>query len=700
MNAPDPLRALLAATGVLDAWQLRTVFDHAAVGLVVQDADGRIIDANAAALFLLGLSRDELFGLTSLDPRWQATDAAGEALPGDEHPAMRTLRDGAPLQDFVMGVHLPEGGRRWLAVSTALLPGRATGPWVVSSFTDVSAPRDLQRTLFDLSSLGIQLIDLERQKVVAVNDALVRMTGYTREELLHEDGHERFAPEARALRAHWAREVQTHGQFGPVEADYLHRGGHRLRLVFHGVRVTDPRHRNYLWLSVQDVSAQRALEDALRTAAGTDRLTGLANREGLLLALNGLVARAAAGGGGFALLFMDVDRFKLVNDTLGHAAGDELLREVAQRLRAHAGPRGWPLARFGGDEFVALLADVADAAAASKQAAALLDALARPYRVQEQDIHTSASLGVALWQSAADDGQTLMRDADTAMYEAKRRGRGQHVVFDDAMRARLTRTVHIENELRHAVARGQLRAVYQPIVDLHTGVMGSVEALLRWDHPELGTVSPVEFIPVAEDGGHILGLGEWILAESCRQWRVWQREDAALAPARVSVNVSRKQLALGPRLLAAVRAALADNEMPAQALQLEITEREVMQHPEQAQALLRELSGMGLRLAMDDFGTGTSSLGCLREYPFHTIKIDKSFVTDLCRDPQVLAVAHATVNVIANLGMLSVAEGIEDATEVAALQAMGCDHGQGYLFAAPLAADRVLAFAAGAGAPG
>jgi len=217
-----------------------------------------------------------------------------------------------------------------------------------------------------------------------------------------------------------------------------------------------------------------------------------------------------------------------------------------------------------------------------------------------------------------------------------------------------------------------------------------VEALLRWTHPELGAVSPNEFIPVAEESGHIMMLGEWILRTSCLQWSAWQRENPAAAPLMISVNLSREQVALGRRVLTVVRDALAAAQMPAGALQLEITEREVMKNPEQARELLHELSAMGVKLAMDDFGTGTSSLGCLRDYPFDTIKIDKSFVTNLCRDPQVLAVAHATVNVIENLGMASVAEGIEDPSEVAVLQAMGCRYGQGYLFARPVCADELL----------
>ncbi|MFY8085768.1 MAG: putative bifunctional diguanylate cyclase/phosphodiesterase, partial [Rubrivivax sp.] len=442
----------------------------------------------------------------------------------------------------------------------------------------------------------------------------------------------------------------------------------RLRLAISGVRAADTDGRPLMWSLVQDVTERHALLQRLEYAATRDRLTGLPNRSALTQALGAASARAREEPGyAFALLFLDFDRFKLVNDTLGHAAGDDLLQAVAQRLQSASLQEIEPdgcIARFGGDEFVLLAPGLQTEAEVRSLGQRLLAALEQPYAVQGKSVRSSASIGVALSQGAQTEASDLLRDADIAMYEAKRNGRGQLVMFNDRMRHQLSRAVRVETALHQALALHQMHVVYQPIVDLDSGHMTSVEALLRWTHPELGAVSPAEFIPIAEESGHVMALGEWVLRQSCLQWKRWQQEDAALAPATVSVNLSRVQLSLGERLLTLVRSALADADMPAAALQLEITEREVSHQASGTRELMQALRSLGVKLAMDDFGTGASSLGCLRDFPFDTIKIDKSFVTDLCNDPHVLAVAHATVNVIENLGMVSVAEGVEEPGEL------------------------------------
>ncbi len=820
--------------------RIRAVLETAAAGVVVQDANGAIVDCNPAAERLLGLSHEQLIGVTSLDPRWRIIDADCQALPGHQHPAMRTLRGGGPLRNVLMGVELPDGSRRWLSVNTTLLPRDDGAPWVVCSFADVTARRELElqlhdqwqlltttlkgtRTatwewhvasgavrfterwaeiigytladlapldfqawqrhvhpddaveamsqldqhfagtlehydielrmrhrdgswrwvhargrlasrsadgqpllmlgthediherksaaiaaaeaytmlhgLFELAPVGIGLVDLQTLCATDYNQALCDMLGYRRDELLGPAMNGRLPGKLAGLRDRNLAEVEQTGRYGPCEATLQHRGGHAVDVLLSGTRVVASDGRPYLWSIIQDISQRKAMERGLRAAAEQDRLTGLPNRSVLMQRLEQLAERARSEPSfRFALLFLDFDRFKLINDTLGHDAGDELLLGLGLRLRgvlAAAGPdavaAGSMVARFGGDEFVYVAAGIENTDEARSVADRLQLALAVPYRVKGHELHSTASIGIALGEGPCAVPHELLRNADTAMYEAKRAGRCTTVVFDDGMHARLTRALRVEAGLRNAVQRGEFSLVYQPIVDLESGKMSSVEALLRWHSPDIGAVSPNEFIPIAEESGQIIAIGEWVLRRACQQWALWQRQDAAAAPAGMSVNLSRVQMALGNRLLLVVRSALADAAMPASALQLEITEREVMKDPAGARELMIGLSALGVRLAMDDFGTGTSSLGCLRDYPFDTIKIDKAFVTDLGRDPHVLAVAHATVNVIENLGMVSVAEGIEDPAEVAMLQAMGCRYGQGYFFARPMAADKLLA---------
>jgi diguanylate cyclase (GGDEF)-like protein/PAS domain S-box-containing protein len=544
------------------------------------------------------------------------------------------------------------------------------------------------RSLFERSPVGIALSDYRTRRFLQVNDAFLEPGGFRREEILamtfdqlaaREDGGPLNQPT------------------GHRERELLRKDGSRYPVMISGIRMKDASDREVVWSVVQDISHRKAVERELADAARHDRLTGLANRMQFMERLKESIQRVREGEQTmFAVLFLDFDRFKVVNDAMGHQAGDELLILMAERLRRSLrnsdSARGSEnqIARFGGDEFMLLLNDIERPEDAGRIAERLLQALSQPYRIHGRDVHSTASVGIVASDSGSEDAETVVRNADLAMYEAKRAGRACSVFFTDAMHTRLTRNLTIETSLREALGTSQLSLVYQPIVELDTGRRSSVEALIRWKHPTLGQISPSEFVPLAEESGLIIPMGEWVMRESCAALARWQRMDPDKAPRVVSVNVSRAELAQGPRLLHCVREALEAANLPPQSLQLEVTEREVMRDPEASLALMHQLRAAGVRLAMDDFGTGTSSLGCLREYPFDVIKIDRSFINGLSAGPDTLAVIHATITLVENLGKCSVGEGVETAEQLAILQSLGCHYAQGYYLGRPMPESDVV----------
>lgn len=548
------------------------------------------------------------------------------------------------------------------------------------------------RSLFELSPLSISLSERKRGHFLQVNDALVDTTGYSREELLAME-QPALAAEAEPNPEVWpVTPGQPEQQYGPVERQLRRKDGSQFPALITGINMIDQHGREVVWTFLQDISQRKLMEAELADAARHDRLTGLANRTLFLERLQQSIDAVSHGQQAYyAVLFLDFDRFKLVNDALGHAAGDELLRQISARLghavglAVPAGVRDTPnlIARFGGDEFLVLLNGMPADRDILRLTDALNVALGQPYLIHGRDVYSTASIGIVTSDQCMADAEAVVRNADVAMYEAKRAGRACAVIFDEKMHVRLTRHILIEEGLRRAIGTPQLNLVYQPVVSLDTGQTMSVEALLRWNHPVMGEISPSEFIPIAEESGLISTIGEWVLQESCTMLAAWRIADPLEAPLAVSVNVSRAELALGDKLLRRVCDTLAAAGLPASCLQLEVTEREVMRDPEASQQLMHALRKLGVRLAMDDFGTGTSSLACLRDYPFDVIKIDRSFIRDISTRADVMAVVHATLTLIANLGRETVAEGVEDAAQVSALQSLGCRYAQGYYFARP-----------------
>ena len=442
---------------------------------------------------------------------------------------------------------------------------------------------------------------------------------------------------------------------------------------------------------------QRMLGE-LTTAARMDKLTGLANRALLADRLSQALNRAGTDSAyGFTLMFLDFDRFKLVNDSLGHDIGDLLLISIAARLRANLRSTdssqreaaGNTVARLGGDEFVVLLDGIGTPEVATVIADRLLGVLAAPYQLGEHLVRSSASIGIVHSGDGYASADEMLRDADIAMYEAKATGKGRHVSFTASMRDAVRDRIEIESNLRDAIGTSQLHLVYQPIVDLETHRVTGAEALVRWSHPTRGNIPPMDFIPIAEETGLILPLSDFILREACSTFVRWHAELGAHAPRQISVNLSRVQLA-DASLVSRTLGVLAQYGVQPEQLQLEVTESQIMQQPAAALELLRALRSEGIRLAMDDFGTGYSSLSCLQEFPLDVLKVDRSFVANAGKGRDFAALLHAVVSLADNLGLKVVAEGIETEEQLVLLQALGCAFGQGYLLARPMTSEALM----------
>jgi diguanylate cyclase (GGDEF)-like protein/PAS domain S-box-containing protein len=432
---------------------------------------------------------------------------------------------------------------------------------------------------------------------------------------------------------------------------------------------------------VRDLSERKRFEGQLASQALHDRLTGLPNRVLLRDRVEHALARAGRRGASVALLIADIDRFKLINESLGHDGGDRLLVAVAERLTELLRP-GDTVARMGGDEFALLCEDVGGYHEAVGIASRVVGAFEKPFHVQGADLSLTASVGVAVGSIAGPAPELLLRDADVAMYRAKDGGRDRFEVFDETMLADATERLSVENDLRRGIALGQLRLYYQPIVHIDTGAIAGFEALVRWQHPVRGLLPPAEFIPSAEETGLIVPLGRYVLAESCRQAATWAGMHVSGERLRISVNVSAKQL-VQPGWSDEVAQVLAESGLAPRQLVLEITESVLMDDTDTTAVRLEELRRLGVRIAIDDFGTGYSSLGYLRRLPVDILKIDKSFIDGVAEGPHESALARAVVKLASTLRLEAVAEGVNNRKQLLQLRRLRCPYGQGYYFSRP-----------------
>ena len=544
------------------------------------------------------------------------------------------------------------------------------------------------RSSFDNAAIGMALVATDG-RWIDVNPSLCHMLGCGEKELLATDFQSALFPED--LGEHLAqvyRLTQGEAVSYTLEMRLRHKSGDSIWAHLSASLVRDPRGLPlHLVYHVQDVTERRVAEERLQYAAYHDSLTGLANRALFSDHLRLAMERARRHDDHlFAVLFMDLDRFKNVNDSLGHAHGDRLLLTVAERLKRCVRPED-TVARFGGDEFAVLLNGIRHSTDAVRAAERIREEMALPFALGHHEVFTSSSVGITLSSLGYGEPDEMLRDADTAMYRAKAQGKGRYEVFDKVMHARAVTTLRLENDLRRAVENGEFRLHYQPIVKTEIGRAAGFEALIRWEHPERGPVMPDEFIAAAEETDLIIPMGEWVLREACRQAREWQREFPAEEPLFVSVNLSGKQFTQRD-LVEVVERALADSGHEARCLKLEITETAIMENAEAATAMLKRLREIGVQLGIDDFGTGYSSLSYLHRFPVNTLKVDRSFVGRMDEASEYREIVRTIVSLAHTLGMEVVAEGVETRGQRSQLEALGCEYSQGYFFSKPVPADK------------
>jgi diguanylate cyclase (GGDEF)-like protein/PAS domain S-box-containing protein len=539
------------------------------------------------------------------------------------------------------------------------------------------------RALVEHSSDVITVVD-SQLNVTWQSPSIAQLLGHDPEELLGAKitdlVHPDDVPDVEQLTTDTRGTVTLGARFQHVDGDWRH-----LEAIAED-RLEDPAVEGIV-LSMRDVTARKALEDELRHQAFHDSLTGLANRALFEDRLVHALARARRNHEPVAVLFLDLDDFKTINDSLGHEAGDELLRAVAIRIAGVVRVAD-TAARLGGDEFAVLAETLVDEDEARTVAARLLEAIALPFDVDGRELRVSASVGLA-WSDGSLGVKELMRDADTAMYAAKDSGKNTAQVFETGMHRRVLDRLELTGELQQALDHGQFELDYQPVVNLQTGEIYGVEALVRWAHPQRGRIAPNDFIPLAEETGLIVPLGAWILRTACEQASRWNRDLPHRPTVTIGVNVSTRQLH-DPRFPEIVREALADSGMPPSSLALEITESLLPEDGTAVVEQLAQLEALGVHIAVDDFGTGYSALSRLHHFPIDTVKIDRSFISGIESDPGKARLVQGIVSLAESLNLVVVAEGIELPEQAEQLRSMRAHYGQGYLFSRPVAPERLF----------
>ncbi len=661
--------------------------DTMQLGVTITDLHGSIIYTNPADAQMHGWSREELLGK---DVRIFAPPGVAKPLSPEKIEEMKrwgrdtrnARRDGELFPVRLLSDVLRDR------------QGRPVG--VVTTCEDITLRKRAEQALRESEERYALVIQGARDGLwdwnlntgeVYYSFRWKGMLGFEEGELgtAPEDWFERVHPDdLPALKADLS--AHREGRASGIHSEHRIRkkDGEYIWVLVRGISERDPEGEPFRIVgSMSDISARKGLEEELARDALYDHLTRLPNRA----FFNDLLHRAFAQAGRhqeftFALLYLDLDRFKVVNDSLGHAAGDQLLVEVARRLEHSIRP-GDVAARLGGDEFCVLLSEIRDSSDATRVAQRIQEAMVPPVMLDGREVFTSASIGIAVYEEGVTEEEHLLRHADSALYRAKSRGKSRFEVFDEEMHSRAVALLEMETDIRNALDLGQFRVVYQPVVRIQDQHVTGVEALLRWHHPKRGLVPSHEFIPLSLETGLIVPIGNWVLREACRQMAEWAERFPALPELKVSVNLAAKQLRQ-PNLVDLVGDALVDSGLAPERLLLEVSEEDLMMDADMNIETIKRLKTMGVRVQIDDFGTGSSSLTYLNRFQVDTLKIDRSFVTGLGSGTDRAAVVQAMITLARDMGIQVIAEGVETEDQSNRLLSFQCDRGQGYLYSVPL----------------
>ncbi len=662
----------------------RSLFDTSRDGIVFMGFENNAEEANQAYLDLMGYTLEELSGLNmrNLIPEhmWPIHETAMASQVNvrgysDEYEISFIRKDGTVF---------PAVTRVWVVRDAEGKPERYMR--VVRDIAEQKRSEEELRKLsraVEQSPASVVITDTNG-KIEYVNSRFTEATGYSREEVVGmtpgilKSGHtssEEYRQLWQTIKSggEWRGEFHNKKKNGELFWEFS---------SISPIMADDGTISHFLEVK-EDITVRKEYEEKLLRQANYDDLTGLPNRILALDRLGQVLATGQREGLIAAVMYIDLDRFKNVNDTLGHAAGDRVIKEAAERLKDCVRASD-TVARLGGDEFLVILPDLPNPIASEVAALKILDAFSRPFRLEGQEIFVTASIGLTIFPDDGSDAQQLLRNGDAAMYQAKDKGRNIHQFFTPELNVQAVRRMELETQLRRALARKEFRLDYQPILDAGSGRIIGVEGLLRWDSPELGLIMPDQSIPVAEETGLIVPIGEWVLLSACLQARAWH--DLGHTDLIVAVNVSPRQFRSGD-LVDTVSQVLDESGLPAHCLALEITENLLLDVSPETNTVLQELNDMGVRLYIDDFGTGYSALSYIKKYPFHSIKIDRAFVAGVTTDPEDAALVRAMIAMAHSLGLKVTGEGVETKEQFDFLKAEGCDSVQGYYFAKPSSAS-------------